>query len=258
MELSALPKDVLELGQLLVSEFLGERDNDTLSRWFLHAIAERLLHAQKARTAPQRKKAEDEASDLILRFWRHRKATSIGADPLSQYDGLFKALQLLLPTANPWSARNTTETQRLAAELFDCLSKLTTALMLLSTQAGQLPTNKRRLLSKFLPTNESAILSHFEYVKGLISENAEERPIKNMSGDRTRSLSVGDYASIVRLWTTQTRKTLASIDNVLATLHPAPQGQSPSTSASGADKLKRNRKRSQSKRSAQPRHGRTE
>lgn len=257
MELSALPKDVLELGQLLVSEFLGDRDNDTLSRWFLHAIAERLLHVQQARTAPQRKRAEYEASDLILRFWRHRKAISIGADPLSQYDDLFKALQLLLPTANPWSGHNTTEMQRLAADLFDCLSKLTTVLMLISMRPDQLTTNKRRLLTQFLPTNESAILGHFEYVKGLMSENARERSVTNTSGETTLPPGAGDYVPIVRLWTTQTRKTLARVDNVLATLHLAPQGQSRSTRPSGAEKLKRHRKILQAKGLAQPRRGRT-
>jgi hypothetical protein len=39
---STPPKDVLELGRYLVDECLGGRNNDTLSRWFLHAIAERL------------------------------------------------------------------------------------------------------------------------------------------------------------------------------------------------------------------------
>jgi hypothetical protein len=252
MELSALPKDVLELGRLLVSEFLGERDNDTLSRWFLHAIAERLLRVEQAKTGPQRKIAEDDASDLILRFWRHRKATNIGADPLSRYDKLFEALQQLLPTANPWTMNQAAETERLAANLFDCLSKLTTGLMLLGVSATQLPADKRLVLAQFLPTNEAAILRHFEYVEGLIREEAKEKQATNTSTEATHQLAAGDYIAIVQRLTKQARETLARVDVALATAQPGLQSQIRAARSSGMGTPRRDRKRPQTKGSAQP------
>lgn len=258
MELSALPKDVLELGRLLVSEFLGERDNDTLSRWFLHAIAERMLRVEQARTRPQRKIAEDDASDLILRFWRHRKATDIGVDPLSRYDKLFEALQLLLPTANPWTMHQAAETERLAANLFDCLSKLTTGLMLLGVPAAQLPADKRHVLAQFLPTNEAAMLRHFEYVEGHILDDAKEKQSTIPSKETTHQLAAGDYVAIVQRLTKHARETLAQIDVALATAQPAQQSQIRSTSPSGVEQPKRDRKRSQAKGLAQSRRQRKE
>jgi hypothetical protein len=248
MELSALPKDALELGRLLVSEFLGERDNDTLSRWFLHAIAERLLRVQQAKTAFQRKRAEDQASDLILRFWRHRKATNIGVDPLSRYDKLFEALQLLLPTANPWTMHQATATERLAANLFDCLSKLTTGLMLLGVPAAQLPAGKRHLLAQFLPTNEAAMLRHFEYVEGLIISEDDKEKQSSSTSKEAHQLVAGDYIAIVQRLTKSTRETLAQIDAALATAQPALQTQSSRSGRPvGAGHPKRSHKRSQTK-----------
>ena len=82
---------MLELGRFLVSEALGPRSNDTLSRWLLHAIAERISLAENEADLSNRTKLQTEAADLILRLWKHRAAGPAGIDPLRQYEMLFKS-----------------------------------------------------------------------------------------------------------------------------------------------------------------------
>ena len=67
---------MLELGRFLVSEALGPRSNDTLSRWLLHAIAERIKLAEEEANPSQRNERENEAAELILRLWKHRAGGS--------------------------------------------------------------------------------------------------------------------------------------------------------------------------------------
>jgi hypothetical protein len=90
-EASTTPKDVLELGRFLVSEALGPRSNDTLCRWLLHAIAERIKLAEEEVNPSQRNDRENEAAELILRLWKHRAVAPIGIDPLARYERLFKS-----------------------------------------------------------------------------------------------------------------------------------------------------------------------
>lgn len=183
MDLSSLPKDILELGRLLVSEYLGERDVDTLSRWFLHAIAERLVEFDKAKGQKTRKGAQDAAADLILRFWRHRKATNLNVDPLSRFEELFKSLELLLPKANPWLWQRTSNTERLAAELFECLSSLTIGFMLLSLTKPDGEPDKHHLFTPFLPTNERGMLDHFNSVARVLTKTESTHRSENVSLD---------------------------------------------------------------------------
>jgi len=209
MDLSSLPKDILELGRLLVSEYLGERDVDTLSRWFLHAIAERLADFDKAKGQKTRKSAQDAATDLILRFWRHRKATNLNVDPLSRFEELFKSLELLLPKANPWFWQRTSKTEKLAAELFECLSSLTVGLMLLSLTKPDGEPDKRHLFARFLPTNEQAILDHFDSVARDLTKTESVHGSENVSLESRRVIET------VQGWTLLARTKLDEVDQVL-------------------------------------------
>jgi hypothetical protein len=209
MDLSSLPKDILELGSLLVSEYLEERDVDTLSRWFLHAIAERLVEFDKAKGQKTRKSAQDAAADLILRFWRHRKATNLNVDPLSRFEELFKSLELLLPKSNPWLWQRTSKTEKLAAEIFDCLSSLTVGFMLLSLTKPDGEPGKRHLFTRFLPTNEQGVVGYFNFVARDLT--------KTDSPDGSESVSLESMTVIetVREWTLLARTKLDEVDRVL-------------------------------------------
>jgi hypothetical protein len=210
MELSLLPKDVLELGRLLVSEYLQERDGDTLSRWFLHAIAERLVEFNEAKGEKARKCAQDAAADLILRFWRHRKVTDLNVDPLSRFEELFKSLELLIPKANPWMSQRVHQTEKLAAELFECLSSLTIGLMLLGlSESGKHPRNSS-LFARFLPTNEQGMLRYFEFVERSLTKK------DTVTAAEAVSLESRTVIETVQAWTALTRTKLDQLDRILS------------------------------------------
>ena len=208
-----MPKDVLELGRLLVSEYLKERDGDTLSRWFLHTIAQRLVAFDEAKSEKARKNAQDAAAELILRFWRHRKATNLNIDPLSRFEELFKSLELLLPKANPWLLPQTSQTEKLAAELFESLSALTVGLMLLGLSDSEEHLRRRGLFARFLPTNEQGMLDHFEYVERSFTKRETAVTTEAVS------LESGTAMKAVQAWSVLTQAKLKQIDQILSDAH---------------------------------------
>jgi len=200
----------LELGRLLVSEYLQERDGDTLSRWFLHAIAEKLIEFNEAKGEKARKSAQDTAADLILRFWRHRKATNLNVDPLSRFEELFKSLELLIPKANPWMSQRVHQTEKLAAELFECLSSLTIGLMLLGLSESDKPPRNSNLFARFLPTNEQGMLRYFEFVERSLTTK------ETVTASEAVPLKSKTVIETVQAWTALTRTKLDQLDRILS------------------------------------------
>jgi hypothetical protein len=234
----------LELGRFLVSELLENRSTDTLARWLLHTIADRLAQIENLKKSHQRNKLENEAADLILKLWRHRAMAADGLDPLSKYDRVFKSLSLLLPKANPWQMRETTAPERSAADLYNCLSLLSTALMLLSVNTFRdRPQAERRMLMRFLPTNEAAMLLHFERVEGIVSDNANIPDNANPSEPEVPKFTEL-YEHIVRTWVEHTRGALDEVTLILDRLsesNKTRRGNSPSKRASEPKKKRSKR-----------------
>lgn len=205
----------MELGRFLVNELLENRSTDTLARWLLHTIADRLTRIDTCQKSRQKKKLENEAADLILKLWRHRAMAADGLDPLSKYDRVYKSLSLLLPKANPWQMRETTAPERSAADLYNCLSFLSTALMLLSVSTfRERPQAEKLMLMRFLPTNEAAMLLHFERVEKIVSDDTDFQENANHS-DSVPPKFTEMYESIVRSWVEHTRGALDEVTLIL-------------------------------------------
>jgi hypothetical protein len=204
----------LELGRFLVSEVLGTRSNDTLSRWLLHAIAERITLAEEETKASQRRRRENEAAELILRLWKHRAVAPVGIDPLARYERLLKSLAVLLPEANPWQTRDTTPTERVAAELYRCLTSLSVGLFLLSAESiEERSTVERNLLERFLPTDEKAMLALFERFDELVSPALKEVPAEQVG--RLGSKPPIAMLPIVRAWMLRTSQAIEALSKTL-------------------------------------------
>ncbi len=128
-----MPKDVLGLGRHLVRE-LGLKDRgDTLGLWMAHHIAHLIKAAEKEKSPVKRKRAEKEATETILKIWEHRESLPSYAYPLARFDYVFSVLDRLLPGANPFRPSHTPETEidRVAAVLFDNLSRFIICLLLM-------------------------------------------------------------------------------------------------------------------------------
>lgn len=121
------------LGRHLVRE-LGLKDRgDTLGLWMAHHIAALIRAAEKERSPVKRKRAEKEATETILKIWEHRESLPPYSYPLARYDDLFRVLDRLQPSDNPFRYGDDpgTRTDQLAATLFDNLSRLIICLLLM-------------------------------------------------------------------------------------------------------------------------------
>lgn len=134
MEPSKPPKGVLELGRHLVRE-LGLHDGgDTIGRWMAHHLAELIDTAENATTSEERIRAEERATETILKIWEHRTSLPRKAYPLAPYKDILQILNRLRPDDNPFKYfGNSPEARReqLAANLFDNLTHLVIALLLM-------------------------------------------------------------------------------------------------------------------------------
>lgn len=121
------------LGRHLVRE-LGLKDRgDTLGLWMAHHIAALIKAAEKETSPVKRRRAEKEAIETILKIWEHRESLPSYAYPLARYDDLFRVLDRLQPSDNPFRYGDDpgTKTDQLAATLFDNLSRLIMCLLLM-------------------------------------------------------------------------------------------------------------------------------
>jgi len=213
----------LELGRYLVDENLGERNNDTLSRWLLHAIAERLAACGAAPNSAQKKKCESEAADLILRLWKHRAVVPMDIDPLAPYERVCKAFRSLLPQANPWQFLDEgSANETVAAELYSCLSLLTVSMFLLSVEAiPERPKSEKTLHDTFLPVSENSILLLFEQVAEFVAPklNSDSKQAVSKVPRITRSEAARGVRTLIE-------RTRVALDEALVIVDRVERGRS--------------------------------
>jgi hypothetical protein len=124
----------LGLGQHLVRELGFEHGVDTLGRWMAHHLAELIDKAENGVTAAERSRARKNTAETILKIWEHRATLPREAYPLAPYKELLKVLDRLRPDDNPFryfGPPAETRREQLAANLFDSLSRLIIALLLM-------------------------------------------------------------------------------------------------------------------------------
>jgi hypothetical protein len=98
-----------------------------------HHIAQLIKAAEKEKSPAKRKRAEKEATETILKIWEHRESLPSYAYPLARFEYVFRVLDRLLPGNNPFRPSHNPETEidRLAAMLFDNLSRFIICLLLM-------------------------------------------------------------------------------------------------------------------------------
>jgi hypothetical protein len=124
----------LELGRHLVRELSYEDERDTLGRWMAHHLAELIDRAENGATATERLRARKNATETILKIWEYRASLPLNAYPLAPYKDVLKVLDRLRLNGNPFrhfGPPAETIRERLAGDLFDSLSRLIIALLLM-------------------------------------------------------------------------------------------------------------------------------
>jgi hypothetical protein len=155
------PKDVLELGQHLVRELGWSNHRDTLGRWMAHHVSELIDKAEKGSNVAERAKARKSATETILKIWQQRTSLPGDAYPLKSYDKVIKVVDLLCLDNNPFKHFGHDENAKkneLAALLFDRLSRLVIAILLMNRPSGATSTKVSTSAVKALRKKEQYLL----------------------------------------------------------------------------------------------------
>ena len=120
---STPPKDVLELGQVIVRQLELDRRGELPSRWMAHHLAE-LITTAKTAEGEVKQQAQDRASELILKLWTNRRALPTPADPLHGHLAAIKVLGTMLPAADPWRRFRRNGDDELLGDMFSALVQL--------------------------------------------------------------------------------------------------------------------------------------
>jgi hypothetical protein len=105
-----------------------------------HHLAELIDKAENGVTAAERLKARKSATETILKIWEHRASLPGKAYPLAPYKDVLKVLDRLRLGNNPFryfSRYIETKREQRADDLFDSLSRLIIALLLMKLPPGE-------------------------------------------------------------------------------------------------------------------------
>jgi hypothetical protein len=199
----------LELGRHLVRESDYDDQRDTLGRWMAHHLAERIGKAENGATGTERVRARKNATETILKIWEHRASLPGNAYPLAPYEELLKVIDRLRPNDNPFrhfGHPTETKRERLAAALFDRLSRLIIALLLIKLPPSEEAATVDEAAVEALSETEQHVLTALQQWSELFA------PTPKSSG-RTRK-NKGGCAAKVSL----DEAALQLIDSILTTL----------------------------------------
>lgn len=203
----------MELGRYLVRELDFEDGVDTLGRWMAHHLAELIDQAENGPTADERSRARQNATETILKIWEHRASLPGRAYPLTSYKNVLLVLDRLRPDRNPFRyvVRHGNATrQQLAAELFDGLSRLVIALLLMEMPATRGRLEADPAASQALSEAEQHMLTAFshwaelfepvsDFSEGKQEEQARETERKVNLGEAALQLIDGSIATLDEL-----------------------------------------------------------
>jgi hypothetical protein len=175
-----------------------------------HHLAELIHEAENGATEEIRSKARREASETIIRIWEHRAALPGKAYPLAPYKDVLQVLDRLRPTENPFpyfSRYGDSKRDQLSADLFDSLSRLVIALLLM-----KIPSEERYI--EVDPAAVEALSETEVYVLTAIQQWGELFELSGKSTGRARKGKRGSEPAKVNL----DRAAIKLIDSITATL----------------------------------------
>lgn len=95
------PEEILKLGEKIVKELNEETRFDTLSNWMANYVAELIHKVQNCTSKTERKKAEEECCDIILKIWSKRNYISGIKAPITDLNPLIEILEVINRKNNP-------------------------------------------------------------------------------------------------------------------------------------------------------------
>lgn len=110
-----------------------------------HHLAEVMERAEYEENPEEKEKYQQQAVELILKLWGHRRNMSSNAYPLARFRKIIESLSILSPEANVWERNKLGKYESLAADTFSMIVDLYRALhfveftSLKSNRSNQVP-----------------------------------------------------------------------------------------------------------------------
>jgi hypothetical protein len=179
---------------------LGLEDGvDTLGRWMSHHVAELIDQAENGRTKAERLSARKKATETILEIWRHRDTLPGNANPLTPYKEILPILKRLRPDNNPFKYFGydaNAKKEQLAAVLFDKLSRLIIALLLMRLSVHPKSADVDGVAIRALSKTEQQVLSTLQdWVELLgLTPPIPKRKLKPAKNEDSPEVDLNEFA----------------------------------------------------------------
>ena len=95
MEQLRQQKDTLKLAKQIIHELELDHSCNTLSRWMVHYLSEKLLEAEKEEDPLRKNMLEKECSELIFKIWDLKGSEFSNLDPLKDLSSALETLEQL-------------------------------------------------------------------------------------------------------------------------------------------------------------------
>lgn len=180
-----------------------------------HHVAELIYQAEHGSTQQEREDAEKRAVDVILRIWEHKTALPGKAYPLASYKDILEVLQYLKPSNNPFRqyAYGQDKKDLLSGKLFDCLTRLIIAMLLMKLPALE-ATEVDLAAKKHLDATEQEILTSIQsWFKLLQIETSQGTQVNDKRSKRRKTDT--DLASVAIQLIAQANEVLAELQENL-------------------------------------------
>jgi len=97
MDLLKPPTGLLELGNHIVNQLDLYDSMDTLGRWMAHYLAELIESIEKEEDKDEKRRVQQEVTELIIKLWDKRAALPANIDPIKKYQKCLDFLEKISP-----------------------------------------------------------------------------------------------------------------------------------------------------------------
>lgn len=195
MELSKLPKDVWGLGLHLVRELGLEKGDDILGRWMAHHLAELMNEAETGKTEATRSKARKDATETIIKIWKHRASLPGNVYPLAPYKDLLQVLEQLQPSRNSFSNFGRTSISKkdqIVKSLLESINRLSIVISLIKIPAENRLSNVDPTVTQALDQDEELLLNSIQRLSIFLNTQRNNRKSKKNKDEASSDGNLND------------------------------------------------------------------
>lgn len=176
------------LGHHLATELGFSGSCDTLGKWMSHHLAEVMDRVEREENAEKKETYQQQAVELILKIWEHRRSLNGHVYPLARFKGIIDSLSLLSPEANVWERNRLGRYESLAADSFSMVVDLYRTLHFIDFVSLKSVRNKQVPPSVFSDEEQKI----YDFLSAWAEEELNFRSLEGSSSDTAESEIAAD------------------------------------------------------------------